>query len=105
MYKQADVAKKNSGRLWAIGQKGFEICIFRFDVLNYMDQDPDCYTKFNPLNLSNLTEPQLDLLNVKYKYSNEDGFALIALVKWRLDNRYHITYINRMFEYIKNLEP
>ena len=32
MWSQADRAKNQSGRLWAIGQKGLEICFFRFDV-------------------------------------------------------------------------
>lgn len=63
MYSQADVAKNSLGRLWAIGQKGHEICIVRFDVLSYHCQVP--YTNFEPLNLSNLNTVQLDQLGVK----------------------------------------
>lgn len=64
MYSQCDVAKNDQGRLWAIGQKGFEICFFRFDVLKYGEQQPDYYTNYEPLNLSNPTEPELNNLNV-----------------------------------------
>lgn len=105
MWYQADVAKNDDGRLWAIGQKGLEICIFRFDVLKYEDQVPDYYTHFEPLNLSNLSAPALDALDVKYEFCDNYDFARIALIKWRLDNINHIPYINRMFEYIRMLEP
>lgn len=105
MYKQAVVAKKESGRLWCIGQMGVEICIFKFDFQKYNDQDPDCYTSFEPLNLSNLSEPNLSRLGVKYEHCNENDFARIALIKWRLDNMDHISYIHNMLEYIRNNEP
>ena len=56
MWEQADVSKNTtSGKLWAIGQKGLEICVFRFDVLNYQNQNPSCYTNFEPLNLHHLS--------------------------------------------------
>lgn len=105
MFTKADVAKNNPGRLWAIGQKGLEICFFRFEVLKYNGQKPDWYTNFEPLNLSNLAEPQLDNLNVKYEHCDNHGFARIALLKWRLDNRDHTPYVNHMFEYIRTLDP
>ena len=105
MYSQADVAKNTKGRLWAIGQKGFEICFFRFDVEKYNNQNPDWYSNFEPLNLSNLSEAQLINLNVQYQHCNDGGFARIALIKWRLDEPDHIPYINHMFEYIRSLEP
>lgn len=101
MWNQADVAKDDDGRLWAIGQKGLEICIFKFDVLKYMNQEPDCYTNFEPLNLSNLNTVQLDQLGVKYEECNDDGFARISLIKWRLDDPRHRPYIDRMFNYIR----
>ncbi len=103
LYNQADVAKNAEGRLWAIGQKGFEICIFKFDVLKYQGQNPDRYTNFEPLNLSHLSEAELDNLNVKYEHCDDHGFARIALIKWRLDNKDHIPYLNRMLEHIRNL--
>lgn len=105
MYSQADVAKNTEGRLWAIGQKGFEICFFRFDVLKYNNKDPYWYSNFEPLNLSNLSEAQLNNLNVQYQHCKDGGFARIALIKWRLDKPDHIPYINRMFEYIRSSQP
>lgn len=112
IWKQADVAKNDRGRLWAIGQKAFEICFFRFDSLKYEGQVPDWYTNFDPLNLNNLTGPKkkkkfflLVALNVKFEYCEDHGSTRIALIKWRLDNKDHIPYINQMFEYIRRLEP
>lgn len=105
MCKQAEVGKNDSGKLWAIGQKGVEICFFKFDLQKYLGQDPNCYTFFEPLNLSHLSVPQLDNLKVKYEECNNHGFARIALIKWRLDNRDHIPYIHHMFEHIRNLKP
>jgi len=88
----------------AIGQKGLEICFFRFDVLNFEGQIPDCFTHFEPLNLSNLHGVQLDQLKVKYEDCNDKNFARIALIKWRLDNPNHLPYIHSMFEHIKGQE-
>lgn len=76
-----DVTKRDSGRQWAIGQKGLEICIFRFDVLKYSDQNPDCYTHFEPLNLSNLNTVELDKLDVKYKKCDDRGHDRICLLR------------------------
>ena len=87
MHKQADVSKYPSGKLWAIGHKGLEICVFRFDVGNCPDQNPDCYTHFEPLNLGGLNTVQLDELNVKYIECDNGNFGrIIAFIKWRLDN-------------------
>lgn len=86
MWNQADVAKSEDGKLWTIGQKGLEICFFRFDVLNYQDQEPKEFTNYEPFNLSNLNTVQLDQLGVKYVECDDNGFARIALLKWRLDN-------------------
>jgi hypothetical protein len=105
MYAQADVAKKPTGKLWAIGQKGLEICFFRFDVSHYVDQKPDCFTNYEPLNLNNLTVPELNNLKVKFEECNDNGFARIALLKWRLDNEDHIPHINDMFEFVSREEP
>ena len=105
MYPQAEVAKNSNGKLWAIGQKGFEICIFEFNVRKFEGQDPDCFTNFKPLNLNNFSEPELDRLNIKYEQCNDNGFARIGLIKWRLDNKDHIVYIDDMFQYITSRQP
>ena len=102
MWTQADVSKNTKNKLRAIGQKGLEICVFRFHLFNYQNQIPDCFTNFQPLNLSNLNSVQLNQLGVKYEYSNDGGFARIALIKWRLDNVEHWPYINHMFEFIRD---
>lgn len=105
MWTQSDVAKFPNGTLWAIGQKGLEICIFRFDISKYQNQKPDCFTNFEPLNLSNLNTVQLDQLKVKYELCDDNGFARIALIKWRLDDDRDKPYINHMFQYIHSRRP
>lgn len=105
MYGQANVAKQDDGKLWTIGQKGLEICIFRFDVGSYEDQKPDVFTNYEPLNLSNLNNVQLDQLDVKYEYCDDNGWARIALIKWRLDDNRHKPYIDHMFQYIRSRKP
>lgn len=105
MWKQCDAVRNPQGKLWAIGQKGFEICFFRFDLLKFEDQIPDVYTNFDPLNLANLNTIQLDSLDVKYVECDNNGSSRISLIKWRLDNLAHVPYIHNMFLYIKSHKP
>jgi hypothetical protein len=102
MWGQANHIWYDSESSWAIGVKGLEICIFRFNALKYNDQIPDCFTHFEPLNLEKLSTPALDALNVKYEMCNDNGFARIAVIKWRLDNPDHIPYIDHMFQYMRS---
>lgn len=105
MWTQADVAKANNGKLWAIGQKGLEICVFIFDVNKYQNQYPDCFTNYEPLNLSHLNTVQLDQLGVKYEECNDNGFSRISLIKWKLDNPTHKPYIDHMLQYTRSRRP
>jgi hypothetical protein len=43
------------------------------------------------------------MIGVKYVECNDNGFARISLLKWRLDNPAHEQYINHMFQYIRDL--
>ena len=79
--------------------------MFRFDVSEFLSQDPDCFTNFKPLNLSSFNTVQLDELGVKFEQCNDDGYARIAVIKWKLDDDCHKPYINLMFEYIRSRRP
>lgn len=105
MWDQCDLAKNNNGKIWAIGLKGLEISCFRFDVNKYEDQSPDCYTNFEPLNLSNLTNAQLDALGVKYNICLHGTTERIGVIKWRLDNHLHWPYINHMLQVMTVQNP
>ena len=108
MWNQANAANdanNGDGKLWAIGQKGMEICIFRFDLSRYQNQKPDQFTNFDPLNLSNLNVVQLDQLGVKYEQCDDYGFARLALLKWRFDDDRHKPYIDHMFQYMHSRRP
>ena len=102
MWNQADKCKDSNGKFWAVGQKGLEICVFRFNVFKFCDQEPDYFTHFKPLNLDNLSQPALDHLGVKYLCCNDHGFDRIGIIRWRLDNPRHIPYIHHMFEYMRS---
>lgn len=105
MWDQADVSKNSDGKFWAIGVKGLEICVFRFDVVKFQEQNPDCFTNYEPLNLHNLNSTQLYSLGVKYEECDDNGFARIALIKSRLDNSRHQPYINHMLQYTMSRLP
>lgn len=90
---QADVGSTN-GRVWVISQKGFEICIFRFDRLSYPNEGH--FTSFEPVNVDNYDKDDRDHIEVKYlKYINR-----IAVIKCRLDKFDHAYHIDRMFIHI-----
>jgi hypothetical protein len=106
MWSQADAAKATNGRLWAIGQKGFEICFFTFDISKFNGQIPPYCTNFEPLNLRNLTEQNLINLGLKFEYaSNPNGPNRFGIIKWRLDLPEHEEYIHDMFEYMRTHRP
>lgn len=82
LWNQADAAKNNDGRFWVVAQIGFEICFFRFDVTSYPSFS-DYYTNFKVLNLRNLSEGDLEYLNIKYITEVTDGIKSIRIIKWR----------------------
>ena len=85
-----------------IGQKGLEICFFKYDITKYIYQNPECFRNFEPLNLHNLQIPQLDELNVKYIECNDNGFSRVAVIKWNLNDENHAKYIDEMFQHIRS---
>jgi len=101
LWNQADAAKNAAGKFWVIGQIGFEVCFFKFDVLNYPSHS-DKYTNFEALNLNNLTTIDLDLLNAKYLTESNPGTSDIRVIKWRWDNPDHHVYIEAMFNHVSS---
>lgn len=81
MWDQANVAKSNKGRLRAIGQKSLKICIFMFDINKFEDQESDCFTIYELLNLSDLNQVELDELGINYVHCDDENFARIAIIK------------------------
>lgn len=60
LWYQADSLKNDEGKLWVIGQIGYYVCIFRFDVNNYIESE--WFKNFSPLNLHNFSPEDLDEL-------------------------------------------
>lgn len=46
LWEQADFHKNGDGKLWVIGQIGFEICVYKFDVLNSFNREEFLFFKF-----------------------------------------------------------
>ena len=71
LWEQADSHKNDHNRLWVIGQIGFEVCVFRLDVVNYTDRE--MFKHFSHLYLNNYSTEDLDFLNIRYIDYTFDG--------------------------------
>jgi hypothetical protein len=92
------------GKLWVIGQIGFSICFFRFNLFEY--KYSDWFTNFSPLNLHNFSPEQLNYLKIKHITESIDSDTdVVQVIEWRLDNWNHHNYIHEMFQYILNNDP
>jgi hypothetical protein len=60
LYNEALAEKANDGKIWVIVFKGFEICIFKFDVFKFVNDGP--FKNFEPLNLNSKSKKYLDLI-------------------------------------------
>lgn len=60
------LAYKND-KIWLRGQIGFEMCVFRFDLRNYVYLgNPDTFDHFSPLNLNGRADVDLDAIDIKH---------------------------------------
>lgn len=103
-WDQADSAKNPDGKLWFIGQRGFEFCVFRFDVLRY-PSNIDGYRNFMALNLHNWTKQDFDQMDIKVHTDFVNNVEQIRVIKWRLDDKSHAMYLHEMLSYIKSHNP
>lgn len=103
-WDQADSAKNTDGKLWFIGQRGFEFCVFRFDVFNY-PSNIEGYTNFMPLNLHNWTKQDFDHMNIDVITETVNNVEVIRIIKWRLDDKTHAMFLHEMLSYIESHNP
>jgi hypothetical protein len=92
----------DNDRIWAIGQIGLEICVFRFDLNNYKVPGRDfTFENFSPLNINNWSPAELDARHINHitlNYGN--NLRITHVIRWELDNLAHQPEIHRMLEYI-----
>ena len=102
LWPVANIHKNSDNRLWLVLNLGFEVCVFKFDTLNYSHRGP--YSNFSPLNLGHWSKAELDKLHIKYLTlpSNPD---IITVIKWRLDNKDNEDSILYMMENVCKLNP
>ena len=102
LFQECEGLVINNNRIWAIGQIGLEICVFRFDTNNYQVPGGDLtFENFSPLNLNNWDPAQLDarhINHITYNYGN--NIRITHVIRWELDNPVHQLQIHRMLEYI-----
>lgn len=103
LHKQCDNhmannARQTNGRLWAMGQKGFEICLFLFDIHSNLNLDH--YNPFTAVNPRNYTADDLRHLDAEPFVEVVSGAEEIIAITWRLDNPYHYIHIHEMFIHV-----
>ena len=105
LWNQAStVSEDYGGKLWVIGQIGFFICIFRFDLVKY--NDSLWFTNFSPLNINNFTEQDLDYLEIKYiMESNSNNENILQVIQWDLRETSQYRYIDEMLLHITRNDP
>lgn len=71
MWDQCDTTNtqmNGNGRMWTIGQREFEICFFKFDLLKF--QCSKRFTNFEPLNLNGWTIDTFDRFGIALETEN-----------------------------------
>lgn len=100
MWNQCDAANmetNGNGKMWAIGQRGFEICFFKFDLLEFEDS---IYTNFEPLNLEGWPIYLFNVFEIALETEILENREEIRVIRWRLDNPLHHIYIHNMFMFV-----
>lgn len=100
LWDQADSLKNDDGKLWVIGQIGYYVCIFRFDVLNY--RESEWFRNFSPLNLHRFSPEDLDELEIKHITESVDNNTrdVTMVIQWDLRQEDQYKYIHEMLSYI-----
>jgi len=100
MWDQADSAKNDRGRIWAIAQRGFQVCVFKFYVRRL--DNYGSYDNFQPLNLRNFTENDLIFMDTDPVVEFVNNVRVIKVIKWKINDTSHYVYIDEMLNHIFN---
>ena len=111
IWNQSDSFKNESGRLWAVGLIGFEICFFKFDVLRYLNRGD--YTNFTPLILDHFVRnnwntddfKEFGVKCITYPDPKSNNLNDIVVIKCLFHDTQHSKYINDMFVEILSNDP
>ena len=103
IWEQTDATKNPNGRNWALVLKGFEVCVFWFDVTMYTDRGD--FENFKPLNLNNWSEQDLIYIGADPLVETINGTKYIQVIRWKLNDSTHWSYIEAMIDYILRHNP
>ena len=78
----AQRVKNSAGKCWIVAFKGFETCLFRYDINNYKDRGD--FRNFEPVNLQNWKKNELDEANIRYVTSSDNPDLILAIF-WKLN--------------------
>lgn len=105
-YKLCSNACDSNGKIWAIIQKGFEICVFIFNGTRLIDNTNlskiQCYI---PLNLDNLSIDDLVNLNLDFKTDYYNGVREIRVIQWKTDELRFVVSVNNQLIYVGQNSP
>ena len=103
LWEQADANKNPAGRLWVIGQIGFDMCVFSFDILNYLNRNE--FRNFSPLNLNNWSAEDFISLDIGCIHRVINNVDTLLVIKWKLNDTNQHQYIHNMLDYISRNNP
>jgi hypothetical protein len=86
--------------MWAVGQRGLFICIFKWDLSKYITETQ--YNNFFSLIPTGWTKAKFAQHNIDIETEIINGVEEIRLVFWDLSNRAHWQYINGLFHSVVN---
>ena len=100
VWEQADSTKNPKGRIWALVQRGFEVCVFKFDSAHYTHSYN--FYNFKPLNLNHFDERDLIDLDAIPIIELIHNVRVIQVIRWKLNDEAHHSYIHAMLQHIFN---
>lgn len=102
LWNQAESLMNDEGRLWVIGQIGYYICFFKFDIQKY--NESEFFRNFSPVNLRNFTPEQLDDFKILHitesLWDGVNSRDVIQVIQWDVRNTDNRQYIDEMFIHI-----
>lgn len=105
-YELCRVASGPNGKIWAIIQKGLEICVFIFNGSRLgTGSDESKIQCFTPLNKENLSIDDLLRLNIEFETDFYSGAWEIRVIKWRIDDVRRVTSINDELYHVRLNSP
>lgn len=87
VWEQSDARKNPDGRLWVIVQRGFEICIFKYDSRRFYNWSN--FRNFKPMNLKGLSFEDFMEIEAISLVEDVNNRPVIKVIRWKLNDELH----------------